>query len=144
MTFESPDMTPLPGVQRRPGTQSWQYCKKNPEPLLSHPAIGGKQWACRVSLGTSDLREANAKAAAKLAELEAYWSTLRASQRATAPTEVTPALADAIAQRVKASVLADDERLRADPEALAESLSHWWTTQERARKLAHDKALRDA
>jgi hypothetical protein len=144
MTAKDPDMIPLPCVLRRPGSANWQYWKPNPDDLLNHPAIGGKQWACRVSLGTSDLREANAKAAAKLAELEAYWSTLRASQRATAPTEVTPALADAIAQRVKAAVLADDERLRADPEALAESLSHWWTTQERARKLAHDRALRDA
>jgi len=90
------------------------------------------------------LREANAKAAAILAELEAKWAALRAAQKATEPSDVTPALADAIAQRVKAAVLADDERLRGDPEALAESLSHWWAGQERARKLAHDRALRDA
>jgi hypothetical protein len=68
-------------------------------------------------MGTSDLREANAKAAAKLAELEAYWFTLRASQKATEPSEVTTALTDAIAQRVKAAVLADDERLRGAPES---------------------------
>lgn len=144
MTNETPEVKRFPGVRQVKGSTVWHYWKRNPDTLMNHPAIGGRQWAFRASLGTSDLREANAKAAAKLAELEAYWSTLRASQRATAPAEVTPALADAIAQRVKAAVLADDERLRGDPEALAESLSQWWTTQERARKMAHDKALRDA
>jgi integrase len=144
MSAKDPVMTPLPGVQRRSGSTNWQYWKKNPETLLDHPAINGKQWAFRGSLGTSDLREANAKAAAKLAELEAYWATLRASQTTIQPADVTPALVDAIAQRVKAAVLADDERLRGDPVALAESLSYWWSGQERARKMAHERAQREA
>jgi len=144
MTNEAPEVKRFPGVKNVPGSTIWHYWKRNPDTLLNHPAIGGKQWAYRASLGTSDLREANAKAAAILAELEAKWAALRAAQKATEPSDVTPALADAIAQRVKAAVLADDERLRGDPEALAESLSHWWAGQERARKLAHDRALRDA
>lgn len=137
-------MKPLTGVFRQPDTANWSYQKKIPKELLAHLALRGAKWGFRGSLGTPHLREANAKAAVKLAELEAYWFTLRASQRATAPTEVSPALADAIAQRVKAAVLAEDERLRGDPEALAESLSHWWIAQERARKMTHDKTLRDA
>lgn len=137
-------MTPLPGVQRRPGSTNWQYWKKNPETLMDHPAIGGKQWAFRGSLGTSDLREANARAAAKLAELEAYWATLRASQQTFPLSEVTQALTETIAARVKATVLADDERLRGDPVALADSLSRWWTVRERARKMAHERAQCEA
>lgn len=144
MTKDNPEVKALPGVRRVPQSTNWHYWKRNPDTLMSHPAIGGKQWAFRGSLGTSDLREANALAAAKLAELEKFWATLRDSQRASRPGEVTPALVDAIAQRVKAAVLAEDEALRADPQALAASLMNWWGAKEKARHLTHAKALRDA
>lgn len=144
MTIEDPDMKPIPGVRKPAGTANYHYQKKVPKDLLMHPSINGELWGFRGSLGTSNLREANALAAAKLAELEKFWATLSASQRASRPGEVTPALLDAIAQRVKAAVLAEDEALRADHRALAASLMNWWRAKEKARHLAHAKALRDA
>jgi|GEM_PF-3191841 len=144
MTKDNPEVKALPGVRRVPQSTNWHYWKRNPDTLMNHPAIGGKQWAFRGSLGTSDLREANALAVAKLAELEKFWATLRAAQRASRPSEVTPALLDAIAQRVKAAVLAEDEALRADHRALAASLMNWWGAKEKARYLTHAKALREA
>lgn len=87
MTKDDPNMKPLPCVRRRGTSPIWHYWKPNPDDLLSHPAIGGKQWACRISLQTV---EANARAAAKLAELEAYWATLRAGTKPTAVLDVTP------------------------------------------------------
>lgn len=144
MSKEAPEVKPFPGVRRVPQSTNWQYWKRNPDTLMNHPAIAGKQWAFRGSLGTSNLREANALAAKKLAELESYWATLRESQRASKPADVTSALQDAIAQRVKVAVLAEDERLRADPLALAKSLADWWTAHERGRLLAHERAQRDA
>src|SRR6185437_6186624 len=128
---------PLTGVYRPKNSSNWHWQKKHPKDVKDHPSIGGKVMAFQSSLGTAVLREANARAVAKLAELETYWATLRASQKAIQPIDVTPALVAAIAQRVKAAVLADDERLRGDPLALADSLSHWWSVQERARKMAH-------
>jgi hypothetical protein len=144
MTIEDPDMKPFTGVFKQPGTANWSYQKKVPKDLLGHPAIARAEFGFRASLGTSDLREANKLAVAKLAELNAYWDTLYASQKLTAPGQVPPALVDAISQRLKIAVLAEDDGLRADPVALAESLSHWWGVQERARKLAHERALREA
>jgi integrase len=138
MSKDAPEVKRFPGVKMVPQSTKWQYWKRNPDTLLNHPAIAGEQWACRVSLGTSDLREANARAAAKLAELEAYWATLRASLKVTKPADITPALRDAIAQRVKVGVLAEDDKLRADPVALAASLAAWWTAKQHALKVAHE------
>lgn len=67
MTIEDPDMKPLTGVCRQPDTSNWSYQKKVPKELLSHPAVGGKVWGFRGSLEAASLRDANAKAAAKLA-----------------------------------------------------------------------------
>jgi integrase len=144
MSKDAPEVKPLPGVMRVPQSSKWQYWKRNPDTLLDHPAINGKQWAFRGSLGTSDLREANRLAAVKLAELETLWATMRAGQKPTAVLDVTPAMGEAIAQRLYASLLAEDEALRRDPGALAKSLAYWWQAQEKARKAAHERANRAA
>jgi hypothetical protein len=123
MTKDDPNMKPLPCVRRRGTSPIWHYWKPNPDDLLSHPAIGGQQWACRISLQTVDLKEANAKAAKKLAELETYWATLRVGTKPTAVLDVTPAMMEVIAQRLHATLLAEDEALRRDPVALAKSLA---------------------
>lgn len=138
MSKEAPEVKPFPGVRRVPQSTNWQYWKRNPDTLRHHPAIANEQWAFRGSLGTGDLREANARAAAKLAELESHWATLRASLKVTQPGDITPPLRDAIAQRVRASVLAEDERHRADPVQLAKVLAGWWSTQEQALKLEYE------
>lgn len=138
MSKEAPEVKRLPGVRSVPNSQNWHYFKKTPKDLLGHPAIAGAQWAYRGSLGTPNLREANARAAAKLAELEAYWSTLRASLRVTSPADIGAELREAIAQRVRALVLSEDEQLRSDPARLASSLASWWSSQEEALKLAYE------
>ncbi|WP_052162834.1 DUF6538 domain-containing protein [Aquabacterium sp. NJ1] len=138
MSKEAPEVKPFPGVRRVPQSTNWQYWKRNPDTLRHHPAIADEQWAFRGSLGTADLREANARAAAKLAELEAHWATLRASLKVTSPADITAPLRDAIAQKVRALVLSEDEQLRSDPVRLASSLASWWSNQEEALKLAYE------
>ncbi len=137
MTSDEPDMKPLSGVHRPNNTSMWHFQKKVPSDLLNHPAIQGTQWAFRGSLGTASLREANAFAAQKLAALEALWTTYRAALRVTNPEDVPPALAAAIAQQLRVLVLAEDERLREDPGALAVSLAQWWQAKEHARHAAY-------
>lgn len=68
------DVTPFPNVYRRAGTSRWQFALPAPRDLSHHFKT---QWACRTSLGTSDLREANAKAKELHAEWEQKFSTLR-------------------------------------------------------------------
>ena len=138
MTSKAPEVKKFPGVRKVPGSVNWHYWKKHPEDLVGHPTIGGKQWAFRGSLGTPELREANARAAAKLAELEVFWRTLRAAHALTSPASLPPEAVQAIAQGLKALALAEDEALRADPVKLAQSLRQWWDAQEQQRKLAHE------
>lgn len=138
MTSKAPEVKKFPGVRQVPGSVNWHYWKKHPEDLLGHPQVGGKQWAFRGSLGTANLREANARAAAKLAELEAFWGTLRAAHSLTLPSSLQPEAVQAIALGVRALVLAEDEELRADPVRLAKSLKQWWDSQEQQRKLSHE------
>lgn len=137
MTSDEPDMKPIQGVYRPPKTSKWHLQKKVPTDLLDHPAIQGDEWGFRGSLKTSCLREANALAVQKLAELEALWATYRAALRVTNPEDVPPALVTAIAQQLRVLVLAEDERLREDPSALASSLAQWWQAQEHARHAAY-------
>lgn len=134
MTSDDPDMKPLLGVHRPKNTSMWHFQKKVPVDLLSHPAIKGEKWAYRGSLGTASLREANAKAAQLLAELESKWGTYRAAQRVTSPEDVPPALVAAIGQQLRSEVLAEDERLRQDPGVLAASLAQWWLAREDAQR----------
>lgn len=67
-------MTRFPGVQRRADCGIYQFGLRAPKDLLAHFPGG---WATRVSLKTSDLREANAKAKALHAEWDARFEALR-------------------------------------------------------------------
>lgn len=70
--------------------------------------------------------------------------TLRAGTKPTAVLDVTPAMMEAIGQRLHASLLAEDEALRPDPLALAKSLAYWWQAHDRARQMAHERTQREA
>lgn len=67
---------PLTGVYRRPRSANWQLRIKVPSDLTS---LYPTEWACRVSLDTSDLREANEKAAKLWAEWTARFDEQRHS-----------------------------------------------------------------
>jgi len=140
MTKASPELKPMQGVHRPEGSVNWHYQKKFPKDLQGHPEAPRNGWAHRGTLGTSDLREANGKAAQLLAGLEKQWGLMRQALTITPPEAVTPELRAAIAHQLKAPMLAADEALRDDPAALAQSLAGWWETQERGRKVAHEAA----
>lgn len=68
------DMKPHPGVYRRPGSNRWQFQLQTPADLRP---LFASQWACRLSLGTAELAEANAHAKLLHAEWEAKFAELR-------------------------------------------------------------------
>lgn len=136
MHKDDDEVRPLPGVQKVKDSLNWQFIKKLPKNLQGLPRYAGKTWAYRGTLGTTDLVEANKRAAAILQGLIEEWQQAEAASKPTDPAAVTPAQVQAIAQRVYASVLEEDERLRRDPVALAQELARWWDRQERARKLS--------
>jgi hypothetical protein len=101
------------GVGPRTGSSVWQWRIKAPSELQS---LYPPQWACRCSLGTSDLKEANGKAA----KLQAHWMTRFDEQRkALNPLRVehiTTEMGRLLAERVTAQILGTDEKLRNEPE----------------------------
>lgn len=68
------EVKPHPGVYRRPGSNRWQFQLQAPTDLRH---LFASQWACRMSLGSADLAEANAKAKLLHAEWEAKFGELR-------------------------------------------------------------------
>ncbi len=100
------DMKRFPGVHPRPRSSIWQWRIKVPADLAS---LYPSQWAHRVSLGTADLRDANEKASVLQAEWLARFKAQRKQLHPTKVAELTPALAQAIADAVKAEILATDE-----------------------------------
>lgn len=154
MTKEAPELKRYPGVTKDPRSANWLFVKKVPQDLKDHPDYRGKDWACRRTLGTPDLREANAQAAALTAELEAKWKAMRAARTTRDPSTLTQAEVQAIAQGLRAAVLAGDEDQRQDLPRLVASLRQWWTTKHtrsgtaaslEAHALTMDaQALRDA
>jgi hypothetical protein len=98
-----------------------------------------KQNAEDVSLGTADRAVARAKGVALASEWSIRFAAERRALEVQSPNAIPPALVDAIAQRVRVAVLAEDERVRADPVALAQWLLPWWDAQERARRSAHER-----
>lgn len=106
---------PIPhtGVYRRPGSTRWQLRIKAPSDLLHLYPSG---WACRVSLDTSDLREANAKAKKVWDQWSERFKEQRREQNPQRADQITPEFAQVLAQRVSARLLASDETLRTDPE----------------------------
>jgi integrase len=119
MTTEDTMTARLTGVYSRSRSKLWQYRVKVPKDLS---AAYASEWADRCSLGTSDLREANLKAA----QLHSQWLAkfaeqrleLAAQHRASNPQKVeriTPEMAQAMADTLMRDVLAVDERLRTNP-----------------------------
>lgn len=104
---------PITGVYRRPGSTRWQLRIKVPADLTS---LYPTEWACRVSLETSELREANERAAKLWAEWTARFDEQRRELKPQEAERITPELAQVLAQRVYARVLAGDEALRSNPE----------------------------
>ncbi len=72
------------GVYLREGSNVYQWRIKIPKDLLGHPEFAGKNtYAVRESLGKTDLREANAEAAARKAKVLAWFQHLRHPQVAS-------------------------------------------------------------
>jgi len=67
----------MQGVHRPEGSVNWHYQKKLPKDLQGQPEAPRNGWGHRGTLGTSDLREANCRAAQLLAELEERWALMR-------------------------------------------------------------------
>lgn len=108
------DMTKrAPGVHLRSGSSVWQWKIKTPTELRS---LYSSEWAHRCSLRTSDLSVANLLAAG----LQADWLARFDEQRKTLNPQrveiVTPAMGKLLADRVSASILGMDEKLRNEPE----------------------------
>lgn len=103
------------GVYRRDGSTNWQLRVKAPTDLAHLFPPSGIAW--RGSLNTADLKLANSLALAKRAELDKRFAELRIELKAEKVSGFTPALAQELAARVSAAVLAADERLRTNPEA---------------------------
>jgi len=102
-----------PGVHLRTGSSVWQWKIKAPSALRSLYPSG---WAHRCSLRTSDLSVANLLAAG----LQADWLSRFEEQRKTLNPQrvevVTPAMAKLLADRIRASILSTDQKLRNEPE----------------------------
>ncbi len=110
------DTMPIPdtGVYRRPTSTLWQWRIKTPVDLQARYT---GSWAHRISLGTSDLREANEKACGLRSEWLARFAEQRRELNSQMVDKITPDLAHMLALRVSAAMLAADEKLRTDPEA---------------------------
>lgn len=100
------------GVYRRGDSDVWQFARKAPKELAHHFPGG---WARRCSLETSDLREANARAAVLWVETDEQFARLRRADNPQ-PVALNPALAAAIAAEVRRWALAADDSMRDFPE----------------------------
>lgn len=113
------DVKPFPGVYLRPGSNRYQFQLQAPTDLRH---LFRSQWACRVSLGTSELMEANAKAKALHAQWQARFNELRgtpiAAPRVNIPVpslaavQLTPELVTQAAALMHARMLEADEAAR--------------------------------
>lgn len=95
MTGKRDDMKRAQGVAPRPGSTVWQWAIKAPSDLRH---LYPSQWAHRVSLGTTDLRTANERAAV----LRAEWLGRFAAQRLALAGKITDADGPAMLARVNA------------------------------------------
>ena len=112
MTTE--DMTKrAAGVYLRPGSSVWQWALRAPDDLRS---VYPTQWAFRCSLKTSDLLQANDKAAVLNAEWRTRFSEQRKALNPQRVEHVTPEMGKLLAERVTAFVLGTDAALRRSPE----------------------------
>ncbi|WP_375140720.1 DUF6538 domain-containing protein [Roseateles terrae] len=100
---------PFPGVTRRSDSSVYWFCLRAPKDLREHFS---RPWAIRISLQTTDLREANEKARKFQAEWAEKFARLRKASR---PQPV--ALSPAIAAELRRWVLQADDNARDFPEA---------------------------
>lgn len=127
-----------------PRGKVWRWKVKVPSELCRLPQYLNsrgetKQNAADVNLKTEDKTEARAQALALAAEWSARFTAELRALEVQSPQSIPSALVEAIAQRIRASVLKEDERLRGDPVALAQWLVPWWRAQEIARKASHER-----
>lgn len=113
MTKVSENVKRATGVQRRKGSTVWHWGIKVPSDLKRlYPG----QWGHRCSLETSDLRAANAKAAALRAEwldrFQRQRDASQSAQRSTNPIKLTPALIKEACDLMSARWLESDEAQR--------------------------------
>lgn len=116
MTKKAPEVKRSPGVTSVPGSVNWHYVKKVPKELAEHPQYKGTQWAFRGSLGTSDLREANRRAAAKLVELETHWARLKLQASPIKVTDLAPEQVTQLAEYIRFCVFNADDYRRDSPQ----------------------------
>lgn len=106
-------MTRFPGVTRRSDSSVFWFCLRAPKDLREH--FSGP-WAVRISLQTTDLREANEKARQFQAEWAEKFARLRKASRPQ-PVALSPAIVAAIAAELRRWVLQADDNARDFPEA---------------------------
>jgi integrase len=116
MTKKAPEVKASPGVRRVPNSTQWHYWKKVPADLSEHPDYIGKQWAFRGTLGTSDLREANKRAALKLVELEDHWARLKQQANPVRISVLTPEVLTQLADYIRFCVFNADDYRRDSPQ----------------------------
>jgi integrase len=116
MTKKAPEVKRSPGVTSVPGSVNWHYVKKVPKELAEHSEYKGTQWAFRGSLGTSDLREANRRAALKLVELEAHWARLKQQASPVKVTDLSPDVVTQLAEYIRFCVFNADDYHRDNPQ----------------------------
>jgi hypothetical protein len=109
------------GIETRKGSNVLQWKIKAPKDLC---AVYPSQWAHRCSLGTSDLREANLKAAHLLAHWLDKFEQQRRMLNPQKVDRITPEMARFLAEKMLRDSLASDEALRTDP-AEREWLLQW-------------------
>ncbi len=139
---ETPEVEAIGTLYQR--GKVWRWKVKVPSELGRLPQYLNdrgetKQNATDVNLKTEDKTEARARALALAADWSSRFTAELRTLEVQSPQSISPALVEAIAQRIRAAALAEDERLRADPVALAEWLVPWWNAQEVARKAFHER-----
>lgn len=112
MNPKSADMKRATGVTRRTGSTNWQWAIKPPKDLKDQ--FPG-QWAHRCSLDTADLLQANAKAAKLHLDWHQRFEDLRRVLNPVAVAVITPDLGMTLGGRIRALILAGDDRIRDNP-----------------------------
>jgi integrase len=112
---------PADGVYRRSDSTQWQWRIKAPADLQS--AYGNKQWAHGCSLRTSDVREANRKAALLRAEWLQRFDRQRNQPQPQRVEAFTSEVIELLAETVKHQLLHFDLMVRVDPRS-------WFTENE--------------
>ncbi len=123
-------------MHKRKGSNVWQWGIKAPSDLRH---LYPSQWAHRTSLGTTDVREAAAKAARLDAEWLERFAAQRRGLRPARVTHVTPALTRAIADMVKCYVLQADQNMRSFPGGPAALIAR--EERHKGRDMSLDEAI---